>query len=281
MGDDPQVRRTVIVVDETLLTVGETKLSTLVLPGEPMILLLHGLAGHRGEWMSVIDLLAPTTGVLAPDQRGHGTSYKHGPLRVDRASYVADIVALVEQFAEAQVVVVGQSMGGIVATLFTHARPDLVGGLVLVEAGMESMDDDGLADLELWFKSWPEVFSDAAEAEEFFGTDARSTQAWVEGLKRTGSGLVARFDSQMMVETMRSLATEDRWSEWAEIDVPTRLIRGSSSMISDLDVDQMMNLRPHIELVIVDDAGHDVHLDQPEQLARIISEVAEQRATRP
>lgn len=60
-------------------------------PGEPVVL-LHGLAGHAGEWEVVASRLIARYRVVAVDQRGHGASERH-PQDVSRAAYVADVVA--------------------------------------------------------------------------------------------------------------------------------------------------------------------------------------------
>jgi len=45
-------------------------------PGEPVVL-LHGLAGHAGEWGVVASRLIARYRVVAVDQRGHGASERH------------------------------------------------------------------------------------------------------------------------------------------------------------------------------------------------------------
>ncbi|WP_438363973.1 alpha/beta fold hydrolase [Streptomyces viridosporus] len=64
-------------------------------PGKPVVL-LHGLAGHAGEWEVVASRLIARYRVVTVDQRGHGASERH-PQAVSRAAYVADVVATVEQ----------------------------------------------------------------------------------------------------------------------------------------------------------------------------------------
>lgn len=260
------------VVEEFRVAGSDVELGVLVRAGGPTILFLHGLAGHRGEWTPVIDRLDPGIGLIIPDLRAHGTSRRRGPMLVDRESYVTDCVAVIEQLGTGPVVVVGQSMGGIVATLLARSQPDLVKRLVLIETGMDAMDDAALDGLRLWFDSWPEEFADHAHAAEFFGINARSTPGWVEGLGETEGGLVRQFDSEAMIEAMRSLASAHRWREWESISAPTTLIRGANSMIANDDVERMLDIRPATELFVVDDSGHDVHLDQPEQVAAIVSD---------
>ncbi|MEV7862946.1 alpha/beta fold hydrolase [Streptomyces hirsutus] len=80
-------------------------------PGQPLVL-LHGLAGHAGEWDVPAGRLSSRYRVVAVDQRGHGASERH-PRDVSRAAYVADVIAIVDQLALRRPVLVGQSLGGI------------------------------------------------------------------------------------------------------------------------------------------------------------------------
>lgn len=250
--------------------IGDDQFSVAALSGDPTLLFLHGLAGHSGEWDRVIARLAANVGFINPDLRAHGRTWEFGTRNVSKAEFVNDAVTLAEHLADGPVIVVGQSMGGTVATLMAHARPDLVSHLVLIEAGMGSMTEPDLDGLKQWFDSWPEVFADEAEATEFFGATERSTPAWVQGLARTRRGLEARFDPDSMIATMRTLATDDRWSAWSELGVRVTLIRAANSMLDDAEIDRMIELRPSAQLVVFEDCGHDVHLDQPAMVAELL-----------
>ena len=100
-------------------------------------LLLHGYMDAAGTF----DLLAPSLTeaglrVLAPDMRGFGAgpkappgSYYHFP------DYVADVAAIVREAvpAGAPLFVVGHSMGGTIASLFTGTFPERVTKLAILE----------------------------------------------------------------------------------------------------------------------------------------------------
>lgn len=101
-------------------------------PGQPVVL-LHGLAGHAGEWDRTAQRLSPRHRVIALDQRGHGASERH-PQDVSRDAYVADVIAVLDQLALRRPVLVGQSLGGHTAMLTAAAHPERVRALVLVEA---------------------------------------------------------------------------------------------------------------------------------------------------
>ncbi|WP_406369839.1 alpha/beta fold hydrolase [Streptomyces sp. NBC_01550] len=97
-------------------------------------MLLHGLAGHEGEWDRTARRLSPRHRVIALDQRGHGAGERH-PQDVYRDASVTDVIALPDQLALRCAVLVGQSLGGHTAMLTAAARPEQVRALVPVEAG--------------------------------------------------------------------------------------------------------------------------------------------------
>lgn len=252
---------------------GDTTLAVTLRTGTPTVLLLHGLAGHSGEWAGVRHYLPDDFGVIMPDQRGHGASF-HGPtLDVTAQRWVDDAIACIELAADDQVTVVGQSMGSLVATGLAATRPDLVNHLVLIEGGMAAMSDDDFDGLASWFHSWPSRFATRRDATEFFGVDERSTKAWVDGLTSTGDGLQPRFHIDTMLATMREMAGTDSWELWNTVTAPTTIMRASSSAINDADIEQMTTSRPGAELVTIA-GGHDLHLDEPEIVAGVIQRAA-------
>jgi pimeloyl-ACP methyl ester carboxylesterase len=153
-------------------------------------LLLHGLAGHAGEWAATAHWLRPRYRVIALDQRGHGASERH-PADVSRAAYVADVVAVIEELRLAPVVLFGQSLGGHTALLAAAARPDLVRALVLLDAGPGGPDPEAPARIGTWLDSWPVPFATRQAAIEFLGGGPVGA-AWAAGLEHRDTHLAHR-----------------------------------------------------------------------------------------
>lgn len=63
-------------------------------PGTPVVL-LHGLAGHSGEWDETAAWLREDHRVVVFDQRAHGAS-ERCPADVSRTAYVSDLVAVID-----------------------------------------------------------------------------------------------------------------------------------------------------------------------------------------
>ncbi len=98
--------------------------------GAPTVLLVHGLLATADlNWSLAVPELASRFRVIAPDLRGHGDGI--ATRRFDGGQCADDLAAIVELLELGRVIVVGYSLGGLVAQLFARRHPDMVRGLVL------------------------------------------------------------------------------------------------------------------------------------------------------
>ncbi|MET8831956.1 alpha/beta hydrolase [Streptomyces sp. NPDC004610] len=236
----------------------------------PPIVLLHGLAGHAGEWDALAGRLTGAWRVLAPDQRGHGGSERR-PGEVSRAAYVADVVALVEGLGLAvPVVLAGQSLGGHTAVLTAARHPELVRALVVVEAGAGAPDPQGPERIGRWLDSWPVPFPSYGDAVRFFGGGAVSA-GWADGLQARDGGLWPRFDREVLVGALAETAERSFAADWDRISCPTLLVLAESGFLAPAEVDDLLRRRMPELAVSVTGTGHDLHLQRPGLLAALIA----------
>jgi pimeloyl-ACP methyl ester carboxylesterase len=103
--------------------------------GAPTVVLVHGLGGSHLNWDLFAPLLRPHARVLAVDLPGFGRSEPG-----DRRTTVHDNVQVLDRFlrevAGTPVVLVGNSMGGMISILQAAASPETVNGLVLLDAAV-------------------------------------------------------------------------------------------------------------------------------------------------
>lgn len=103
----------------------------------PGIVLLHGIGGTGIVWQTVSKLLESSeTGcrVVAYDLLGFGASPKPSRLRYDADDHAEAVIAQIERLGRSKpVILVGHSMGCLVAVQIAKTRPDLVRHLVLFE----------------------------------------------------------------------------------------------------------------------------------------------------
>ncbi|SDL12987.1 alpha/beta fold hydrolase [Streptomyces indicus] len=241
-------------------------------PGAP-VLLLHGLAGYAGEWDAVARLLAADFRVVAFDQRGHGASERR-PGDVSRAAYTADAVAVVEELGLGPVLLVGQSLGGHTALLTAAERPELVRALVLVEAVPGDASPGTPKEIAAWLDSWPVPFPSREAAAAFFGGGPAGA-AWAAGLEEGAGGLYPRFERDAMVGSLAEIGARSFRGEWLKVRCPVLAVFGQSGFVAPEDAEDMLARRPGTRAVSVLGAGHDVHLDRPEVLCRVLREFVE------
>lgn len=235
----------------------------------PSVVLLHGLAGHAGEWDDTARWLSRRHRVVAVDQRGHGSSERH-PEDVSRAACVADAAAVATRLGTGPVILVGQSLGGHTAMLTAAAHPELVRALVLVEAGPGGPNPGVPADIGAWLDSWPVPFASAGAAAEFLGGGAVG-RGWAQGLERRDDGWWPRFDRDLMVASLRENAERSFWEEWDAVRCPTLVVLAEKGIIGPEEAEEMHRRQPRAVTAVVPGAGHDVHLERPDALRHAMS----------
>ena len=100
----------------------------------PALLLLHGIGNNCQTWSGVIDRLAETHTVIAPDLLGHGDSDKpRGDYSI--SAYANGMRDLLSVLDIEQATVVGHSLGGGIALQFAYQFPERCQRLAVVGSG--------------------------------------------------------------------------------------------------------------------------------------------------
>ncbi len=100
----------------------------------PVLLLVHGLGGSYENWAEVIEPLARSHTVIAPDLPGHGGSAPGGG-DYSVGALAANLRDLLAALGKDRATLVGHSLGGGVAMQFAYQFPEMVERLVLVSSG--------------------------------------------------------------------------------------------------------------------------------------------------
>jgi pimeloyl-ACP methyl ester carboxylesterase len=247
------------------------RLACLELGGSgPPALLLHGLAGHAGEWAETAEWLSDRARVVAPDARGHGRSERRPP-DVSPAARVDDVVFAIEELRLGPVVLVGQSLGGQTALLVAAKRPDLVRALVVAEAGPAQGTEGTVAEVEQALARWPTPFASREAAVEFFGGPSLAAEMWADGLEQRDGGWWPRFDVELMARTL-SEASGSCWEQWEAIRCPTLVVRAGSGDMAAAEVEAMAARLRQARVVEIANAAHDLHLDRPAEWREALTE---------
>jgi pimeloyl-ACP methyl ester carboxylesterase len=249
--------------------------------GSPLVL-VHGSATDHSTWDGVADRLAEDHRVITYDRRGYGQS-AHKPVR-DHRLHAADLRAVLERVAGEPAVVVGWSSGGNIALAVAARHPELLTGLVVVEApfhGLRHADRSVLATafrLKLAeFRGQPEP---AAEVFLRFGSALRSggnaydqsPAALREHLLGYSRQVLAEWDPHpfgVMHEHIRLAAV-------LGIPVPLTWVLGGESLpwLAGLHARVARRL-PGLRTVTIGGAGHLVHIDRPTEFVEVVKQAAQ------
>ena len=232
------------------------------------VVLVHGLGSNANHWLPVARDLARDHHVVLVELPGHGLAPLATPFGLEQATLALDR-AIVEE-ASGPVVLVGHSVGGIVALTEALRAPGRVRALVLVETALRPQltsaeRDSFLASLDRdWEGTLHEVYAsfgrDSTQGEALWAAASQieraTLRAWVPVVLTTDLSLEAR---SLAVPVLAILAPHS-WERGETWERAARVL-GYSGI-------------PRLEGERVEDCGHFLMLDQPEALARAIRRAA-------
>lgn len=243
----------------------------------PALLLLHGFTGSSATWRPLLSHW-PAFRSIAVDLIGHGSSDSPlDPERYRMRRCVEDLAALLDRLAIDRAAVLGYSMGGRVALHVALSVPERLSALVLESASPGIGDpaarearvrsDEALAgDIE---RKGVAAFVAQWEQLPLFATQRSLSPEVREGLRqqRLRNCAVGLANS---LRGMGAGAQEYLLPRLSEVGVPVLLLAGALDAKYCALAREMASLLPHSRVEIVPDAGHAIHLEQPDAFARAV-----------
>jgi pimeloyl-ACP methyl ester carboxylesterase len=256
----------------------------------PTVVLVHGLGGSHLNWDLFAPLLTPHARVLALDLPGFGRS-EPGGRRATVPANVAVLDRFLRQVAGAPVVLVGNSMGGMISLLTTAAAPHLMRALVLVDPAVPGplRRPDPLVGLTFLTYAMPGVGEFALRSRRqragartqvldmlrLCGVDPATVPASL--IDRSVALIEERRDVEGMDRAflaaarslLRVLADPRRYrSAMAAVDVPVLLVHGDSDrLVSVHNARDVAARNPDWTYLELTGVGHTPQLQVPEELA--------------
>lgn len=196
----------------------------------PDLVILHPAGLDHTFMKALMDDASSSHRVLGVDLRGHGLSpAAHNGITLD--AYVADVYAAINRHCAGPAVVLGLSLGGMVAQLLALHYPEVVSGLVLCgctggfpsevrpllhERGLAALRDGMAAVVEPTIERW--------------FTHSFLTDSAVDGVR----GRLLRNDASNWSATWHAIATFDALPRLGEVRVPTLVIAGERDVATSL-----------------------------------------------
>ena len=241
----------------------------------PKIVFVHGSAQNAHTWDTVC--LALGEPALAVDLPGHGHSSWRDDGDYTPRSLAFDIAPIVEQHAPDAALVCGMSLGGLTALALAYQRPDLVDRLMMVDItpGVTGEKAKAITD----FVNGPQSFAsfDDLLARTIEHNPTRSRSSLRRGILHNARQLddlswVWRYDRRSHPRRERSESVAaGMWEMIERLPCPLTLVRGGTSpVVDDADVAELLRRKPDATVHVVDGAGHSVQGDRPRELAALV-----------
>jgi N-formylmaleamate deformylase len=229
------------------------------------VVLLHGLTGSGACWSPLARALEVEFDVVMPDARGHGNSSTplHGYRYED---YAHDVVGLIQGLGLSAPVLLGHSMGGMIAAVVASQIGAALRGVILADPTFLSLE----------------------RQREVYESDAVEQQRRLLSLDREDVLAQARVRHSHRSPEIVELVTEARMKtrlptfdvltppnpEYhrlvSAIDVPILLVIGDNGVVSLETARELENLNPRLRIEQIQDAGHGLQYDQPERFEMVV-----------
>lgn len=260
----------------------------------PPILLLHGLASSAHIW----NLVAPQLNmrgytVYALDQRGHGESEKPDS-GYDFETILVDDAAAIAALKIEHPILVGHSWGAMVALQFAAMHVEQVNSLVLVDGATNQLSTRPAWSREQAMKDLAPPRFAGTPRETFLSYFHSSPlgEQWSPELEesilnivhlRDDDTVAPRLDYENHLQIISAMWDQPTFDLFQKVQCPITLIVADQEPVNEAMKDFMkmrkqgiahiQEVRPDVSLVVMQNTMHDIPLQRPEELAKLIAEV--------
>ncbi|MEX0874189.1 MAG: alpha/beta hydrolase [Actinomycetota bacterium] len=266
----------------------------------PAIVLLHGLSMSRRTWDRFLPDLEGRFRVVRLDQRGHGES-SHAPGTYILDTYVSDTIAFLEEVVREPCVLVGHSLGGVIAHAIAQKRPELVRSVLLEDPPLYVADRmraglprDEASSVARMFPVMQQLSRDMqarnAPLDEWVSIlggvpamNGRGTMAEVLGPDGTHAMAEAfsRLDPEIFTPAIDGTAITGAPDLAKPLGCTAVVLRADPALgpaFTSEDEERFLRVNPHARVVLVEGASHQIHDEQP---ARFLEEFSALAASSP
>ncbi|HWP18008.1 MAG TPA: alpha/beta hydrolase [Burkholderiaceae bacterium] len=261
----------------------------------PPVVMLHGWMDVAASFQFVVDALAQDRHVIAPDWRGFGLTQAPPTDCYWFPDYLGDLDALLDALVPDQTVdLIGHSMGGNVAMIYAGVRPERIRRLVNLEGFGLPQNEAEQAPAR--YAKWLDELKTPMELRSYDSLEAVAAR-----LRKNNPLLRPEFAAWLAPQWARQ-GPDGRWAIlgdpahkrtnpvlyrkeevlacWRRITAPTLWVEGDRTDISQwwgdryprADFEARLAVVPRLRREVLSPAGHMLHHDQPEALARLLDD---------
>lgn len=239
------------------------------------VVLLHGFTGSKTTWSTFVSQWKDNFQLITIDLPGHGVTKTETPRTMEECCH--DLAKMFEYLKLTKIHLVGYSMGGRVALSFANLYPELISSLILesTSPGIWSnkereeriANDEKLAQrietggVPEFVDFWEEIPLFASQ-KELSKSSKQSVRQ--ERLSQSEQGLV------MSLRFMGTGSQPSLWGKLTRFPQPVLLIVGELDQKFITINQDMRQYFQYVNLVIVENAGHAIHVEKPTKFGKLV-----------
>jgi pimeloyl-ACP methyl ester carboxylesterase len=256
---------------------------------QPVVLLLHGLGDEADTWRHLVEPLSRRWRVIAPDLPGFGRSEK--PKRAYTLDFLRGcLFELLEVLSIPKVLLVGHSLGGMLAHGMLLEQPERLRGLVLMDGALLTWAQRLNPQLLLFMtpllgeylytrlrknpqaayatlKAYYVAMDKLPQAERDFLFYRVNQRVWSDDQRR------AYFSTLRNMATSISRLQKDLPARLAQLHTPTLILWGAQDRINPPEAGTALaQLQPDSRLALIPEAGHMPHQERAQEVLKHILE---------
>ena len=238
-------------------------------PGAPTVVFSNSLGTDFRVWDPLLAHFGQGLRRVRYDKRGHGLSEAR-PAPYEMSDHVVDLAALLDHLEIESAVVVGLSVGGIIAQGLSGLQPERIRGLVLCDTahviGPVEMWNQRIAAIEA---GGIESQADAVMERWFSAAFRRDRPEALAGWRN----MLVRTPAEGYLGTAAAIRDSDMTAQAEAIRVPTLCVGGSEDGATPPElVGALAALIPGARFEVIEGAGHLPCVEAPETLAGLMTD---------
>jgi pimeloyl-ACP methyl ester carboxylesterase len=252
----------------------------------PSVIFLHGLARRGNDWNPLLASLTPGIHPFLLDWRGHGLSDRGGSYQV--RDYAADLLEVLPFLTHHPVLLVGHSLGALVATEVARMAPERIAALVLEDPPspgfISQLENTGYGDLfRVYCRLAGGKLPVQKVASQLAASEIRDAQGKMRPLGQMRDSVSLRY----MADCLRHLdpgtvltALAGTWFEGfhfgqalRQVRCPVLMLRGDPNfggMLPQAEADLLFGPVSDLTRLDLAGVGHQIHGTATESMARAI-----------